>query len=1057
MRRIVLWALAFVWVTALYAQDVETGEYAMDFTIKIWGSNYDDRCTNRFDIYTTYNNGSAATSPIWMENVLPLTSPYRTIFKSIPVAANKRLTTLRIYGERQWHNAFNCKGVSGNSSNAISYTACYRRTFTNIIPEWNSELELYIHPKAINLYYFDRIGQKQTYGDKLLLPQAHRIQIKATQGFPDAVYGWQYQIGNGTWQNFPANLYSNNILTFSGNDLPAIDFVNDVLLQSKNVKVRIDYGCGNYSTAMTLIPLLSAPEIVSVESTPPSCSYTTDGKLTVVFNRSLYANETITFSLDGMQRGPLNIDQLSADNKVTIQDLESLTDQRLTLNGSFNGRPTYAEDPIVHTKLVTVPVRKPITFTATEAAAHCFSGEDGVIAITALGGTGNYTAFLLQNGQVIQTITLTESFGNSFYQLKAGTYTIKVQDSNGCDPQNGSGQVIMYERTIAEPAERVAITVEENVEPLGYGLKNGHITIRAQGGTMPYTFYWTDSDGNPLTADATQTEGNSQVSTLSNLGKGTYYVRVQDTNYALASPQTETNQSGCYQTVTIQVDEPPLLKVSITEQHFVSCNGYSDGELVAQATGGRPYASNQTHYPYQYEWFVVDNNSLTAFGESDSMALERPTAVYRVRVTDRNGIIAWSSDFHLVQPDVLKINFTASELLCNGDANGIATAIPQGGTPPYRYAWSTEQTTSTIKDLTDGWYSVVVTDSRGCTAIGQTQITVPDGLKVDASVVQPTCFSDHNGSISLMVTGGKVPYQYQWKHGVQTASAQNLGQGEYEVKVTDANGCFLIKSYSLLQPDLLPVKLGPDRVLCKDQILELNGTINDPNARYQWMKDGVSFANTATVQLIAAGTYTLIVTDSKGCTNEDTIKISRDDTEIAADFVVATRVPKGERVHISNISYPAPDRIEWIVPSGTEILDQQQPYLEIQFDQFGEYQIGLRSFKGACEKIVYKTVRAVDKSELTDYQTPDEPYIKQFMVSPNPSNGKFTATVELKEKADFTLVLYSSQGQVIAQKDIRNQSFSETVFEETPAIQTGIYLLQLVTPQALATFKIISK
>ncbi len=117
----------------------------------------------------------------------------------------------------------------------------------------------------------------------------------------------------------------------------------------------------------------------------------------------------------------------------------------------------------------------------------------------------------------------------------------------------------------------------------------------------------------------------------------------------------------------------------------------------------------------------------------------------------------------------------------------------QGGTEPYRYTWSTDETTPLISNLTDGWYSVVVTDTRGCTTYSQTEVTVPDGLQAEAALTPPVCNGYANGGIVLAVTGGQPMYTYVWSTGATGASIDALAKGDYSVKITDANGCFIVR------------------------------------------------------------------------------------------------------------------------------------------------------------------------------------------------------------------------------------------------------------------------
>lgn len=1057
MKRIFTLLFVLSVCAGAYAQD--NGYYEATFTIQIrdGANNHDGGCTNRFDMWTTLS-GEGETN-FWPQDLNPIGTSYKTVTKRMTIPIDKMLTRVHFRGERNWHNLFSCKGDDGWGADITpGYTGCWTSpTYTDRIPMWDSRITIKIVPKVVNLFYFNRSGQQETSSARFYLPQSHRITIKATQGYPSNVYGWQYQIGSGAWTNFSTSLYSGNTLTFSGDDI-SNDFLNSVVLNNQNVKVRFSYGCGGVSNVMTLNPLLSAPDYTVAEGIAPTCSYLTDGKIRVTFNRTLYTDETVSFTIDGVPYRIQNLTKadFSADNTYVMDGFPSFNNRVVSFVGVYKGKNTFTDDPNTQNRPITIPVRTPVTFMADSFAVHCFNGSDGKVTVTAQGGNQQYTAFLDQNGNNLKQIVFAEGATASFTDLPTGQYVVRLLDSKLCESRNASGAPITYNPYVSEPDQRVLVSAIENIEPLGFGLKNGYITIRAESGTNPYTFEWTDiNSGDVLTAEPSEVEGESMKSRLSGIGKGRYRVIARDAQYALASPQTEQNISGCYDTLSFIMDEPPLLTVYLDEYHFVSCNGYTDGEVVAHGDGGRPYLPGHQYEPYMYEWFTVDNNMLTPFGESDSIATERPSAWYRIKITDRNGIVAWSPDYHLDQPDVLKINFATSQLLCNGDTNGTAEAKPQGGTLPYRYTWSTEESTPRIGNLTDGWYSVVVTDVRGCTTYDQTEVVVPEGLAVEATVVPPLCNGYSNGSIALTVTGGLPAYTYAWSTGANGTAISSLPQGNYTVRVTDANGCFLTKDYTLTDPALFPVDLGPDRVLCKDQTLLLNPVIDDAGAQYQWAKNGDPFAATSQITLSDAGVYTLLVTDSKGCKNQGDVKISRDDSEISANIVVATRVPLSGTFRVANISHPAPDSIRWLLPAEAAVFSKTPDYVELAFAAKGEYTIGLKSFSGACEAVTYEPVRVVNPSELTDYQTPVEPYIKQFIVTPNPNTGRFTATVELREAGDFQLSLYNGQGMMISQQHVVRQVVSSVNFEVASGASRGIYVLQLLTAQGYSTFKVV--
>jgi len=1058
MKRIFTVLTAFtVWIGA-QAQD--TGSYEIWFKLQVRDGvdNHSGRCTNKFEMFTTLSGESE--TKYWTQDLSPVGVNFISYSKSMTIPASQKLTRVRFYGERNWHNLTNCKGNSGMGSDIIpSYTTCWTSTtYTDRIPEWTSRVTITIKPKVLNLFYFDRANQPVTQPEKYYLPEAHRITIKATQGYPAATYQWQYQVSGGAWTNFNTSLYSGNTLTFSGNDIVA-NFRNVVALaRNPNVNVRFTYGCGGYSNIIVLHGLPSAPDFNGVEGIAPSCSYLTDGKIKVTLSRALDVGESVSFTVGGTPYGTENLtrDQFDSNNAYTMEGFPSFNSRQVSFVGFYKGVNTYTDDPNSQNRNVTIPVRTPVTYAVNPFAVHCFAGSDGKITVTAGGGNQRYTAYLDKDGNNLRDITFNEADGGVFDGLPKGNYVVRLVDIKACESRDAQGRAITYSPEVTEPVQRVLVTAIDNVEPLGFGHTDGHITVRAESGTRYYTFEWTDlNSGATLTPEPTETEGESMKSRLSGIGKGRYHVIAKDAQYALASPAIEQNISGCYDTLSLIMDEPPLLTVALDEHHYVSCNGYTDGEVVAHGHGGRPFLAGDPHEPYIYEWFVVEGTTTIPFGGSDSIVTERPSAWYRVKVTDRNGITAWSPDYQLVQPDPLTISFVTSKLLCNGDNNGTSEGTPRGGTTPYRYAWSTEESTPAIANLTDGWYSLVVTDARGCITYSQTEVVVPQGLTIDAKVVPPLCKGYKDGSITLTVGGGKPGYVYDWSnHASAGEGLTGLVAGKYAVRVTDANGCFLTRDYTLDDPTLFAVDLGPDRVLCKEQTLQLNPAIDDAQAKYQWTKDGAAFATTSAVTLSEAGTYQLTVTDGKGCYNDGDINITRAATEIAASMVVATRVPLGGTFRITNISHPSPDSIQWLLPAEAVVVGKTSEYAELRFVSRGEYTLGMKSFAGSCVAVTYEPVRVVSAGELTDYQTPAEPYIKQFMVSPNPTSGHFTATVELREAGDLSLVLYNGNGAVVQRQNLRQQTYVNADFDVPPSESRGLYVLQLITAQGYAIFKV---
>jgi hypothetical protein len=137
-------------------------------------------------------------------------------------------------------------------------------------------------------------------------------------------------------------------------------------------------------------------------------------------------------------------------------------------------------------------------------------------------------------------------------------------------------------------------------------------------------------------------------------------------------------------------------------------------------------------------------------------------------------------------------------LLCYGNASGEATANATGGTPAFTYLWDDglSQTTQTATGLDAGVYNVTVTDASGCVVMQSVELNEPAGLGASSGVTGNTA-DPSNGSIALNTAGGTPPYTYLWSNGETTEDITGLFQGNYDVTITDANGCTWNNSYTV--------------------------------------------------------------------------------------------------------------------------------------------------------------------------------------------------------------------------------------------------------------------
>ncbi len=205
---------------------------------------------------------------------------------------------------------------------------------------------------------------------------------------------------------------------------------------------------------------------------------------------------------------------------------------------------------------------------------------------------------------------------------------------------------------------------------------------------------------------------------------------------------------------------------------------------------------------------------------------------------------------------------------CNGATDGSATASVSGGCGPYGFAWSNGDTTATASGLGAGTYAVVITDGLGSTLVDTVTIDEPSPLNYSVVADSIVCAGDLSASIALTVTGGNdcQPYSYTWSNGDTSSSLTGLPAGTYIYTATDASGCSITDSVTILSQAAPVFSLGADTTSCPGAIL-----IAGPAASsYNWSTGDT----TSSINVTTAGDYSLTVSNSLGCQASDTINVA---------------------------------------------------------------------------------------------------------------------------------------------------------------------------------------
>lgn len=866
--------------------------------------------------------------------------------------------------------------------------------------------------------------------------------------------------------------------------------------------------------------LPSAPKIINYTTTPVTCYGANNGTVTLQFNKNLGNKESLAIEVVDLSKQINDIKSSEPlyeavipgfsitskdiiNNKLTITGLrgsnpENFRIQFLGGSGLFAGGAKHTIDfKIYEPDFVTSKITR---FTEV----YCKDGADGTITIEADGGseTGYQFSIVNDDGSDGTWIPFTNGKSHTITDLRANTYSIKVRDGNECVAKElapdadgndtpDQDEDLILEQLIEEPTsvlalEFLAVTTDRTAmsnDAKAFGFTDGRITAVVTGGTVPYTVEWKNKNTGVVVTTVSSTPFDdvekSQTVTLNTIGEGTYTLTVTDFNHTQA-----TQKTTCFAKGDFSITQPDKLLLTLEETNPVSCNSFNefndpvgDGELVAHGTGGVQLNMLENNgLPYYYTWKKEDKNGVfqELLEEKDSILSNATAARYSVNIRDANGILIGnyvnnSLDTEtdvvhdLLDPEPLVITFTKGDLKCSDGTEGWAEANITGGTGNYTLNWSNGATDPKIKNLEKGSYLLFVTDEKGCQATSQVRIEAPNVL--DIAILEqnaPVCNNGADGVISLGISGGLEEYTYSWlKEGTPITNhsgfyANNLTAGDYTITVTDANLCSKTVEINLANPSLDLINLGEDRLLCGGQSIVLDATYHSEGTTYVWTSDTGFTSTSSTIEVTEAGTYTVVLTTLLGCNGGDSITISTTDTPIDAHFIVSTQAFAGEELALVNISEPLGDTVEWFFPPEAQIIAETKENVILLFDAPGAYDIILRTNQGTCFLEYMKTIRIGEAADIPDIGDAETPFIQDFKIFPNPSNGDFSVSINLTEASPISLKIFNmaSQGLVHERQEKAAASF-ELAYGVTLA--SGTYVLLLETAKGSEIRKIIIK
>lgn len=383
------------------------------------------------------------------------------------------------------------------------------------------------------------------------------------------------------------------------------------------------------------------------------------------------------------------------------------------------------------------------------------------------------------------------------------------------------------------------ITLNTLNEPDCNGDENGSINISVGGGSGSYTITWYNDLG--------IIQGPGSTQDIFTIGAGTYTVEV-------------TDGAACNTSQVFIVNEPDELAINPTLNH-PGCDEAENGSISLTISGGTG--------AYNCSWSAgipgsnCDANNLSA-------------GSYSVTVTDENGCTI-SATYELDGKDDFAVEGIITDEVegCDGEIELDFTA----GVMPFTFVWSDNSTTGDRTDLCKGEYCVTVTDNVGCEAVNCFTVD-PKPLEIEIETIEDAdCFGEATGSINLVVSGGcpdgNGNYSFAWDGPAgpypNTANLENLIAGNYTVTITDFSVPVeqIIAMFTVGQPD---------EIIITALIISSNGNDGEIDitisgsiglSTIEWDNG----EETEDIENLEGGTYSVTVTDSNGCTSEDSFYV----------------------------------------------------------------------------------------------------------------------------------------------------------------------------------------
>jgi SprB repeat/Secretion system C-terminal sorting domain len=658
----------------------------------------------------------------------------------------------------------------------------------------------------------------------------------------------------------------------------------------------------------------------------------------------------------------------------------------------------------------TLPESLPLDVFATVTDIQCFGQNTGALDVTITGGIAPFS-YLWNDG--ITELDRTNLF--------AGDYTLQITDGAGSvtthnfDVQQANAIQINY--TLSQPTcfgetgsmvysvfggippytESIVDINNQEVNPLDLAPSCYQIIVEDAVGCQAISSFCIDSP-NEINVNAVvndmSCQGVNNGSIVISPSGGSGVLSIQwDGAYSgpglggLPSGDygvTITDELGCSKDTIITINEPAALEVTVVLSEILCAGDLATAEISAIG-GTPPYTQTGTFdlNPGTFEWIVQD---------SEGCAVTTPIVV--------------------TSPEPFIVTGSAEPMACvGGETEIVFTAI--GGVTPYT------SDLSNVPVTTPGDYSFTFTDANGCETETDVTVSTLDGLSLSPIIFETSCAGSCDGSIMLDFINAVGNVDVTWSAGLTGAAISDVCAGEYTATATDESGCTVIGNYTIESPEAITLEVTSQEILCFEGTTTMEVATSGGTGSFDYFLND-ALQTGSTFNGIAAGTYTVSVTDENGCTVEVSETIDQPE---AITYVVDLFIPLGlgvGTVELTTSGGVEPYSFAWT--SGADTEDTMLP-------ENSTHSCTITDANGCS--ITTEEFEVI--SHIDDFAS------SQIRFYPNPADNLITLDLSKSTSTFNSYMIYNQLGEkVIEGKIIR--SIEQIDIATLPA---GVYSLML--------------